>query len=515
MGNALGFGQAPNLGNVEVTREGFCGRLQNALCGVCVGFVLFFVAIFLLGWNEFNYVRNQAVLLKVEKDAVEVGCTVNPLNNGSPVWASCPINQVADFSNNPGLTSLPSFTEKIQGAWFKADSQIYQWVESKDCNSKSTTGGGKETTCTYDYSQSWVSQFIDSSTFFCYPNFQTGCQKYGQQIKNYGMTIPSQLKQTISASDGQVAMGQGSSAYFLNSGMFNVFASKAVGLSSTQSPSPLFPNYQVSVIGSGTVRYSYTAGQLSNGDVQATFTKSDIQVGSTQVSAIAQQSQLTTTCATGQACASLIAWNTKLSGTMAIVNWAALGRRSKDDMISDKESENGAMVMILRFVGFILMFVGLQLVTGPIALVPEVLPFVGECIGGIVGAALCCMNLCISTALSLVVIGAAWVLARPLVGLVMLFAAGVLFAGAFAVRGKCGKTSARAPQVSGGYPLVSTPGEMATVTRTMPQPQQFNVVCPAGAYPGQMIRIQAPSGGSYDVQVPAGIQPGQQFSVQL
>ena len=52
MGNLLGMGPAPQLGNVAVERESFFGRMGNALCGVCFGLVIFVASIFLLGWNE-------------------------------------------------------------------------------------------------------------------------------------------------------------------------------------------------------------------------------------------------------------------------------------------------------------------------------------------------------------------------------------------------------------------------------------------------------------------------------
>ena len=77
-----------------------------------------------------------------------------------------------------------------------------------------------------------------------------------------------------------------------------------------------------------------------------------------------------------------------------------MGGLSKSDMINEKQSENGAMVIALRFVGFILMWLGLQLVTGPIALMPQIVPCCGEMIGEMVGCALCCMNCLISLALS-------------------------------------------------------------------------------------------------------------------
>ncbi|CAL1157813.1 unnamed protein product, partial [Cladocopium goreaui] len=83
MGKCRGFWECGILGpNVAVERENFCQRMGNSLCGVCFGILLFLGSIFLLGWNEFNYVRNQAILLKVDKEVIEAGCVPSASNVG-------------------------------------------------------------------------------------------------------------------------------------------------------------------------------------------------------------------------------------------------------------------------------------------------------------------------------------------------------------------------------------------------------------------------------------------------
>eukprot|EP00440_Ansanella_granifera_P009382 gb/GFBE01010168.1/.p1 GENE.gb/GFBE01010168.1/~~gb/GFBE01010168.1/.p1 ORF type:complete len:513 (+),score=102.38 gb/GFBE01010168.1/:1-1539(+) len=508
MGNALGLSSAP-LGNVAVEREGFCGRMGNALCGVCFGIVLFFVSIFVLGWNEFNYVRNQAVLLKVGKETVEARCTPDMYNNGKPIWASCPMTRVADFSSDPRVQSLGlKFADKIQGAWFASTSEILQWVEDKSCESHTTTGGGKEKICTYDYRQSWVSSPVDSNSFYCYPTMRSGCQSGGARVRNSG-SIPEVLQQTVKAGDGQVGMGQSRSAgaYLLNSAQLSIFQGVAVPLAPGQQTSPI-PMKQGYVVNpnSGTIQFSSYPGQDSIGDVRTSFSQSYVKLGVTQVSVIAQQ-------VTGQHAsdADLRPWDTKLKGTMSLVNWAVLGTSSKDEMIAEKESENGTLVVVLRFVGYFLMVLGLQLVTGPISLMPEVIPCCGAMLGEVVGGLLCCINGLMSLALSLVVIGVAWLLARPLLSFCLLAAAAAAVAGAWALRSRFRKGGVREPTVS--QPLNSQPSEIAVVQARPVQPvqQQLQVTCPEGVLPGQMLVVQTPGGVQAQVQVPQGVRPGQVF----
>jgi len=379
-------------------------------------------------------------------------------------------------------------------------------VEEKQCESHTTTGGGKEKICTYSYSQEWVSSPVSSSSFYCYPTLKSGCHQSGDQIKNKG-SIPSVLQMTLSAQDGQIAMGSIGADYSLNSAMLGVFPSSPVAVNKVPiSFSPL-PTKKVLLADTGSVKFVDVSSQDSIGDVRTTFSQSAIVVGQSKVSIIAKQGPVTS----GHA--QLQNWDTKLSGTMSQVNWAALGYETKDDMIADKDAENGSMVILLRFVGYFVMVLGLQLVTGPISLMPEVVPCCGEHLGSVVGCALCCINSMFSLALSLTVIGIAWILARPLLGLGLLAAAAAAVAGAWAVRSKFGKSSARSivtdPLVAGSQPMQPVPAQPVAA-----QSMQMQVICPDGAVAGQTVVVQA-QGRQYSVQVPPGVQPGQAFTIQI
>ena len=172
-----------------------------------------------------------------------------------------------------------------------------------------------------------------------------------------------------------------------------VFPSVPVTVPSGQRTS-LLPNKQLVQVDATSVQFSSVPGQNSIGDVRTTFTQSQVQFGLTQVAIIAKQAAMSSSNA------QMRPWDTQLPGTMSLVDWASMGGLSKSDMINEKQSENGAMVIALRFVGFILMWLGLQLVTGPIALMPQIVPCCGEMIGEMVGCVLCCMNCLISLALS-------------------------------------------------------------------------------------------------------------------
>eukprot|EP00438_Fugacium_kawagutii_P012987 Skav230938 [mRNA] locus=scaffold2774:141417:144554:- [translate_table: standard] len=487
MGNAVGFGNAETLGNVAVERENFCQRLGNSLCGVCFGLILFVGSIGLLGWNEFNYVRNQAVLLKVEKETIEAGCTPSAANVGKPIWASCNVMRTYDFSKDPRVTGLGlQFSDKLEGAWFKTESSILQWVEDKDCSSHSTAGGGREKVCTYDYDLKWTNSPQPSSEFYCYPNWRPGCTKSGSQIKNYG-TIPSLLQQTSNAPSGSVGMGSAEDkCYLLDNAELGVFPATSVGVYSGQTSSVL-PDKKVWVLGSGGVQFSSNPGMDSVGDVKTTFTQSLIHLGFTQVCMIALQGGMS------GGDAQMRAWDTQLPGTMSLVDWAMTGGFSKSEMISLKQSENGYLVLGLRLAGFILMWLGLQLVTGPIALMPQIVPCCGEMIGEMVGCMLCCMNCLISLSLSLTVIGVAWLLARPVLGVGLLLVAAAAVFGALMLRKKFGKSS-REPSISQPFMGQQYAQQMPQQVTPAVPPTQMEVTIPQGCPPGSQILVPLPNG---------------------
>lgn len=442
-GSALGFGDRREVGAVEY--EGFCSRMCNALCGVAVGIALFWVAIGLLGWNEFNYVRNVKVISKVKLDTfIYNQCVPDLARDGQGVYASCPLTQLNDFAANEFKGRLRFADEaspagKLLGVWFEASSQIYQWTEVSRCTDETTTGGGKKTTCLYSYTQEWAGAAVQSSRFFCLSYgrnmYSPGCPgARGEPTMpplNRG-AIPGLLQGTTLPADYTVAMGQG---FHLNRGLLTggIFGGRAVGLDASTSlpPEGILQDKQVFFMDG---QAYFAAAEPSSvppsiGDVRSRFAISDVRGdGSSTLSVVAKQQD-------GRS-VDMAAWDTGMSGTMAVVNWAVAGPSSLDDMVREKQGENSALTMLLRAGGFLLMFLGLQLVTGPIALAPEIVPCIGGFLGEVVGCALCRMNFATSLGVSLVVIGVAWTLARPLVGFVLLASAAALFAVAFILRQK-------------------------------------------------------------------------------
>src|SRR5262249_27259564 len=100
------------------------------------------------------------------------------------------------------------------------------------------------------------------------------------------------------------------------------------------------------------------------------------------------------------------------------------GTHSAEAMFAAEMEANRGLTWGLRLVGFLLMAVGIFLVVRPLAVVMDVLPFLGD----LTSLALGIMATLIALGLSLVTIAIAWVFYRPLVAVGLLAVGGGLFA---------------------------------------------------------------------------------------
>lgn len=526
MGNAFGFGS-----HLEVEHESYASRMASAMCGVCIGIILVIAAIPILGWNEFNYVRNEGIIIKVSQDVLEAQCSPEAGNTGKAVHLSCPVSQLYDLAKDPRVqTHAGLFQDKnLLGVSIKAEGLIKQWIEKEDCTKKKdAVGGGTTKTCYYSYELKFVPEPKSSSNFHC-PD-RTGDQNcrypfgitHGNaraELQNSG-SLPDFAKLNVRAPENSVKIGgdkkKGVIGYGLNT-----------DLASALSGERLLPlNANAAGVPAG-ARFSgqhltIPGGKAHGvGDVQV---KMYLQGGNsidTKLSVIAEQGPSST----------LVPWDTGLKGTMNPVNWGEAGDLSVSDMVGRKRGENSMLVWIIRAVGWFVMFLGLQMICGPVALMPDIIPCIGPMIGDVVGCALCYVNFFVSAALSLVVIAIAWCLARPLIGGIMLAVAVLLICGACGLlRSFKGAASESKPIMQAGatesgaaygaavQPAYGAQPVMATAQPVMAQPAPcvMSIQCPFESGPGQLIQVTHPTTGApMQIMVPDGVTPGMMFQAQF
>jgi polyferredoxin len=95
------------------------------------------------------------------------------------------------------------------------------------------------------------------------------------------------------------------------------------------------------------------------------------------------------------------------------------GTLSAQAMFKNAEEANKVMTWILRFVGLIVMVIGLVLVFKPLSVLADVIPFVGSLVEA--GAGL--VSILIALIFSSLTIAVAWVFYRPVIGISLLAAA--------------------------------------------------------------------------------------------
>lgn len=104
------------------------------------------------------------------------------------------------------------------------------------------------------------------------------------------------------------------------------------------------------------------------------------------------------------------------------VDLLQMGTRSKDLMFQAAKDGNTMWTWILRFVGWFMMYIGLQMILKPLSVLGDVLPILGN----ILEFGTSIISFFVSSVVALVVISIAWLFYRPLLGIVLLAAAGGL-----------------------------------------------------------------------------------------
>ncbi len=92
------------------------------------------------------------------------------------------------------------------------------------------------------------------------------------------------------------------------------------------------------------------------------------------------------------------------------------GTHTAESMFQSAMSANTMMTWALRLAGFLMMFIGISMIFRPIAVMGDLVPFVGSFLSG--GVSL--FAAIVALPLSLAVIAVGWIFYRPLIGLLLL-----------------------------------------------------------------------------------------------
>jgi hypothetical protein len=366
----------------EITgEESWWDRIKNAFGGALLGLILFLAAFPLLFWNEGRAVHRAQTLEEGASSVISIDAKrVDAAFEGKLVH----------------MTDQATSDETLKDAEFGVVAanvinlrrvvMMYQWEEEQRSETREKLGGGTETVTTYTYSQTWGSELFDSSSFH----------------KPEGHQNPSSMPFSAKAFQAQkVTVG----AFTLSASFVNQL-NKSQRLPMTAETLEQVPeaDREKLQVHDGYYYMGQDASRPQIGDLRISFEVVQPAV----VSIVAKQVD-----------SSLASYTTKVGGEIELFEY---GTVTAEDMFKHEEAFNTMLTWILRLVGFIVMFIGLNLIFGVLKTLAAVLPFLGDIVG-FIGAL---VSFVIAATLSLITIAIAWIVYRPLLGIILLAIAGGL-----------------------------------------------------------------------------------------
>ncbi len=339
----------------EVTTKSWGKRIMDSFLGVLIGLALFLIS-FVVLWKT----EGRTDYSKIAKTAVEVPSgKTEPQADGRLVSVTAPL-ETPDMLGDPGFLKPGSYITLERRV------EMFAWVEEKHSKTEKKTGGSEVTTTTYTYKKEWTADPEPASEFkhpeghenpvleveakdFKAPSAKVGA--YAVDLEAIGLPSPSDLELTPGKLDLPKWSGYTLSGNFL----FKNHGSLGGGSGTMGDPDV------------GDIRISYRA--LPSGKKVTAFGK-----------------------------ASGAALEPYLHKGEKRLYRAIAGTR--DEAIQQMRAEYKVMGWVGRIVGFLMMWFGLLMMTGPLSTILDVLPFLGSASRFVIGL----MTFPIALVLSLVTI---------------------------------------------------------------------------------------------------------------
>lgn len=445
----------------EVHKASWTERMSGSFRGIVTGFGLIVAAVCLLWWNEGRAVKTAKALGEGAGAVVSVPSDkVDPANEGKLV-------HVTGKADTKDVLADPQFGISATAIRLVRSVEIFQWVQYTDTRRIKKDGKEYDET-TYTYKQEWCRKPVDSSAFkdsskvnpattlpfddetkyasnvtlgafrlsetdvrriggekpFKFADdYKTPEALTGAQLQNgfiyLPVAAPSAASAVATVVNAAVSSGNGGSPLAGGAakptgsplaGATGNSGSPLAGASAKPAGSPLasaatavaatVSNVANAVVGG----MRSVAGQPMIGDVRVKFEV----VEPHDISIVARQK--------GD---SFTAWTAKNGKSLSFLRNGVVDAA---EIFADAESGNKTMTWILRLVGFLLMLSGFKGVFGPISTLVDVVPILSSIVSFGVGL----VSFLLAAALSLLVIGIAWIVYRPVLGIALLVGAGAL-----------------------------------------------------------------------------------------
>lgn len=377
----------------KTVRTSYGQRLKNSGSAMVTGLIMFVVGTVLLFWNEGRTVKTTRMIKEADKVCVELPepGTVDPSFEGKMV-------HLVGFASTPEVFSDPTFGISAENILrMERKVEYYQMVERSETSTKENLDGSKTETTTYYYDEKWVDEPVDSKNF----------EDVDRREANW--TLITCEDQEYVAKEAKVG------AYSIPDRMISSLSNESI---MTINPAPealaavdeyAKKNYYtqrdlVQVTNNNTIYVGLNPGTPAIGDVRITF----YSVPQENVSIMAT--------VTGNTFTKFVAKN---GYSMEVIRD---GEHSKDEMVEEQKASNKALGWILRLIGFLLIYFGLRNIFNFVETLTKIIPIVKYVVS--FGIGLACFL--IALAWTIIVIAVGWIFYRPVLGIILLVAAGAL-----------------------------------------------------------------------------------------
>lgn len=363
----------------QVEYKGWLARLGESIMGVLVGLILFIVSFPLLFWNEGRAVAEYEALLFGGKNLLEVKSDkVDPANEDKFV-------HISGQATTDDILKDADFGVSVKALKLARVAEIYQWDEKINTKTEKQLGGGEKTIKTPEYSQKWLSEPKNSSTFM----------EPAGHVNTGALTFPSTSQTAPKITVGAFTLSPQLVAFL-------------------QARSPL-PGSDIDL---GKASDAVKSGWKQAGEFVTTGDAAAPKIGDQRVKFLVLMPE--TVSIYGQQHGETFRPYTTPNKRELIRLQS--GEVSGQQMIEAAQAENTMLTWILRGVGVFLMWFGVMLMFRPLVVVADVVPMFGNVLQMGVGlfAAL------VALPLSLITIAIGWLYYRPLLGIALLAAAAAL-----------------------------------------------------------------------------------------
>ena len=327
----------------ETTSRSWLERIGSSLMGLLIGPLLVLVGIGVLSWNEGRAVGTAKSLTEGAGAVISVSAaTVDPGNEGKLVHVT---GRVAVA----GPVRDASFGITAEGLRLVRKVEAFQWKESSHSETRKKLGGGEETVTTYSYSTDWTEHPVDGASFK-QPN---GHRNPPVPIAGSIVSAPSPMLGGFALTGGQAGELGRPVSRPVEAGELGGVKAGLGALGPVQLVDgrvfvgdPMHPKV-------GDLRISFEVAPAGDATVVAR------QVGK-----------------------DFAPYTTSNGRTIEILRDGIVPAAQ---VFADAQSDNAVLTWILRGVGTVVIIVGFGMLVGPLSVIADLIPFVGDIVGAIGG----------------------------------------------------------------------------------------------------------------------------------